>query len=231
MAVLSLAGLGQVLEFIYTAKLSLSSENVDDVLAVASFLQMQDIITACHALKSLAEPATSPAENAEALAVAGKIPGRRLSMGALGLFPPLAWPVLWGAAAGELQQSLKKASRRRLLPTTSPLSPFPCASPPRTGGGPGSRLRTWHSSCTLLSAPFLCPSLSQKSSRPWFGQVPGETLPENRSSPLSTDWQPGIVPASLCPAGLGPRSSGCGWYAQACRQPGAQQRPCARFAE
>ena len=30
----SLAGLGQVLEFMYTAKLSLSSENVDDVLAV-----------------------------------------------------------------------------------------------------------------------------------------------------------------------------------------------------
>lgn len=65
------AGLGQVLEFMYTAKLSLSSENVDDVLAVASFLQMQDIITACHALKSLAEPATSPGENTEALAVEG----------------------------------------------------------------------------------------------------------------------------------------------------------------
>ncbi|XP_023601690.1 zinc finger and BTB domain-containing protein 17 isoform X4 [Myotis lucifugus] len=65
------AGLGQVLEFIYTAKLSLSSENVDDVLAVASFLQMQDIITACHALKSLAEPATSPGENMEALAMEG----------------------------------------------------------------------------------------------------------------------------------------------------------------
>nr|4U2N_A Chain A, Zinc finger and BTB domain-containing protein 17,Nucleus accumbens-associated protein 1 [Homo sapiens]4U2N_B Chain B, Zinc finger and BTB domain-containing protein 17,Nucleus accumbens-associated protein 1 [Homo sapiens] len=48
------AGLGQVLEFMYTAKLSLSPENVDDVLAVATFLQMQDIITACHALKSLA---------------------------------------------------------------------------------------------------------------------------------------------------------------------------------
>nr|XP_019831691.1 PREDICTED: zinc finger and BTB domain-containing protein 17 [Bos indicus] len=62
------AGLGQVLEFMYTAKLSLSSENVDDVLAVASFLQMQDIITACHALKSLAEPAASPGENMEASA-------------------------------------------------------------------------------------------------------------------------------------------------------------------
>ncbi|XP_045441130.1 zinc finger and BTB domain-containing protein 17 isoform X4 [Pipistrellus kuhlii] len=65
------AGLGQVLEFIYTAKLSLSSENVDDVLAVASFLQMQDIITACHALKSLAKPATSPGENTEAVAMEG----------------------------------------------------------------------------------------------------------------------------------------------------------------
>ncbi|XP_026965858.1 zinc finger and BTB domain-containing protein 17 isoform X3 [Orcinus orca] len=63
------AGLGQVLEFMYTAKLSLSSENVDDVLAVASFLQMQDIITACHALKSLAEPAASPGESMESSAL------------------------------------------------------------------------------------------------------------------------------------------------------------------
>nr|XP_008521463.1 PREDICTED: zinc finger and BTB domain-containing protein 17 isoform X1 [Equus przewalskii] len=65
------AGLGQVLEFMYTAKLSLSSENVDDVLAVASFLQMQDIITACHALKSLAELAASPGENTEVSAMEG----------------------------------------------------------------------------------------------------------------------------------------------------------------
>ncbi|KAB0402238.1 hypothetical protein E2I00_013703 [Balaenoptera physalus] len=68
------AGLGQVLEFMYTAKLSLSSENVDDVLAVASFLQMQDIITACHALKSLAEPAASPGETMEASALEGEKP-------------------------------------------------------------------------------------------------------------------------------------------------------------
>uniref|UniRef100_A0A8C7B532 Zinc finger and BTB domain containing 17 n=1 Tax=Neovison vison TaxID=452646 RepID=A0A8C7B532_NEOVI len=65
------AGLGQVLEFMYTAKLSLSAENVDDVLAVASFLQMQDIITACHALKSLAEPDASPGESAVASATEG----------------------------------------------------------------------------------------------------------------------------------------------------------------
>uniref|UniRef100_A0A2K6TZK3 Zinc finger and BTB domain-containing protein 17 n=1 Tax=Saimiri boliviensis boliviensis TaxID=39432 RepID=A0A2K6TZK3_SAIBB len=65
------AGLGQVLEFMYTAKLSLSPENVDDVLAVATFLQMQDIVTACHALKSLAEPATSPRGNAEPLTTEG----------------------------------------------------------------------------------------------------------------------------------------------------------------
>ncbi|XP_058574948.1 zinc finger and BTB domain-containing protein 17 isoform X2 [Neofelis nebulosa] len=55
----------------YTAKLSLSPENVDDVLAVASFLQMQDIVTACHALKSLAEPAGSPGENTVASATEG----------------------------------------------------------------------------------------------------------------------------------------------------------------
>ncbi|KAM4805793.1 zinc finger and BTB domain-containing protein 17 isoform X2 [Urocitellus parryii] len=65
------AGLGQVLEFMYTAKLSLSPENVDDVLAVANFLQMQDVITACHALKSLAEPATSAGEHTEALTAEG----------------------------------------------------------------------------------------------------------------------------------------------------------------
>lgn len=69
---MSLAGLGQVLEFMYTAKLSLSSENVDDVLAVASFLQMQDIIIACHALKSLDERDTIPGENPEAPAIEGK---------------------------------------------------------------------------------------------------------------------------------------------------------------
>ncbi|NXU92179.1 ZBT17 protein, partial [Xiphorhynchus elegans] len=47
----SLAGLGQVLEFMYTAKLSLSPDNVEDVLAVAGFLQMQEIVSACNALK------------------------------------------------------------------------------------------------------------------------------------------------------------------------------------
>ncbi|XP_012577730.1 PREDICTED: zinc finger and BTB domain-containing protein 17 isoform X1 [Condylura cristata] len=65
------AGLGQVLEFMYTAKLSLSAENVDDVLAVASFLHMQDVITACHALKSLTEPAPSPGQSPEVLATEG----------------------------------------------------------------------------------------------------------------------------------------------------------------
>lgn len=65
------AGLGQVLEFMYTAKLHLSPENVDDVLAVASFLQMQDIITACHTLKSLAEPTSTTGESADASAEEG----------------------------------------------------------------------------------------------------------------------------------------------------------------
>ncbi|XP_069096207.1 zinc finger and BTB domain-containing protein 17 isoform X1 [Pleurodeles waltl] len=50
------AGLGTVLEFMYTAKLNLSQDNVDDVLAVAGFLQMQDIISACNTLKSLDVP-------------------------------------------------------------------------------------------------------------------------------------------------------------------------------
>ncbi|KAM9299543.1 zinc finger and BTB domain-containing protein 17 [Gastrophryne carolinensis] len=47
------AGLSQVLEFMYTARLNLNRENVDDVLAVAGFLQMQEIVNACTALKSL----------------------------------------------------------------------------------------------------------------------------------------------------------------------------------
>uniref|UniRef100_A0A8C4U2A4 Zinc finger and BTB domain containing 17 n=1 Tax=Falco tinnunculus TaxID=100819 RepID=A0A8C4U2A4_FALTI len=49
--------------FMYTAKLSLNSDNVEDVLAVAGFLQMQEIVSACHALKSLAVPAVSPTES------------------------------------------------------------------------------------------------------------------------------------------------------------------------
>ncbi|MBN3325983.1 ZBT17 protein, partial [Atractosteus spatula] len=47
------AGLGQVLEFMYTAKLNLTPQNVDDVLAVAGFLQMQEIVSACTAYKTL----------------------------------------------------------------------------------------------------------------------------------------------------------------------------------
>ncbi|XP_055748471.1 zinc finger and BTB domain-containing protein 17-like [Salvelinus fontinalis] len=47
------AGLGQVLEFMYTAKLSLSSQNLEDVVAVATFLQMQEIVNACSAYQSL----------------------------------------------------------------------------------------------------------------------------------------------------------------------------------
>ncbi|XP_075028070.1 zinc finger and BTB domain-containing protein 17 isoform X2 [Calonectris borealis] len=57
------AGLGQVLEFMYTAKLSLNPDNVEDVLAVAGFLQMQEIVSACNALKSLTVPAESPAKS------------------------------------------------------------------------------------------------------------------------------------------------------------------------
>lgn len=53
------AGLGQVLEFMYTAKLSLSPQNVEDVLAVANFLQMQEIVNACSAYQSMANTAPS----------------------------------------------------------------------------------------------------------------------------------------------------------------------------
>uniref|UniRef100_A0A6Q2ZFB9 Zinc finger and BTB domain containing 17 n=1 Tax=Esox lucius TaxID=8010 RepID=A0A6Q2ZFB9_ESOLU len=53
------AGLGQVLEFMYTAKLSLSSQNVEDVVAVATFLQMQEIVNACSAYQSLAVSSSS----------------------------------------------------------------------------------------------------------------------------------------------------------------------------
>ncbi|KPP74336.1 hypothetical protein Z043_106509 [Scleropages formosus] len=47
------AGLEQVLEFMYTAKLCLGPQNVEDVLAVATFLQMQEIMNACSAYHSL----------------------------------------------------------------------------------------------------------------------------------------------------------------------------------
>lgn len=48
-----LAGLGQILEFMYTAKLTLNPQNVEDVLAVATFLQMEEIVNACSAYKLL----------------------------------------------------------------------------------------------------------------------------------------------------------------------------------
>ncbi|XP_062282594.1 zinc finger and BTB domain-containing protein 17 [Scomber scombrus] len=53
------AGLGQVLEFMYTAKLTLSPQNVEDVLTVANFLQMQEIVNACSAYQSMANPTPS----------------------------------------------------------------------------------------------------------------------------------------------------------------------------
>uniref|UniRef100_A0A3Q3J5H4 Uncharacterized protein n=1 Tax=Monopterus albus TaxID=43700 RepID=A0A3Q3J5H4_MONAL len=53
------AGLGQILEFMYTAKLSLSPQNIEDVMAVANFLQMQEIVNACSAYQSMASPAPS----------------------------------------------------------------------------------------------------------------------------------------------------------------------------
>ncbi|XP_051947429.1 zinc finger and BTB domain-containing protein 17-like [Xyrauchen texanus] len=53
------AGLEQVLEFMYTAKLTLNSQNLEDVLAVATFLQMQEIVNACSAFQSVAVPSSS----------------------------------------------------------------------------------------------------------------------------------------------------------------------------
>uniref|UniRef100_A0A9J8BB66 Zinc finger and BTB domain-containing protein 17 n=1 Tax=Cyprinus carpio carpio TaxID=630221 RepID=A0A9J8BB66_CYPCA len=50
------AGLEQVLEFMYTAKLTLNPQNIEDVLAVATFLQMQEIVNACSAFQSLTVP-------------------------------------------------------------------------------------------------------------------------------------------------------------------------------
>ncbi|KAM9829825.1 zinc finger and BTB domain-containing protein 17 isoform X1 [Syngnathus typhle] len=53
------AGLAQVLEFMYTAKLSLTPENLEDVMGVANFLQMQEIVNACSLYQSVADPAPS----------------------------------------------------------------------------------------------------------------------------------------------------------------------------
>lgn len=52
-------GLEQVLEFMYTAKLTLNPQNIEDVIAVATFLQMQEIVNACSAFQSLTVPASS----------------------------------------------------------------------------------------------------------------------------------------------------------------------------
>ncbi|XP_058017233.1 zinc finger and BTB domain-containing protein 17 isoform X2 [Ahaetulla prasina] len=50
------AGLEHVLEFMYTAKLTLSPENVEDVLAVGSFLQMQEVVQACNTMRAFSAP-------------------------------------------------------------------------------------------------------------------------------------------------------------------------------
>nr|AAH91717.1 MGC85135 protein [Xenopus laevis] len=69
------AGLGQVLEFMYTAQLSLTRDNVEDVLAVAGFLQMQEIVNACTALKSLSITPGATATCLESLTpVQGDVP-------------------------------------------------------------------------------------------------------------------------------------------------------------
>lgn len=52
-------GLGQILNFMYTSKLSLTPQNVEDVMSVAHFLQMQEIINACSAYQSISHPAPS----------------------------------------------------------------------------------------------------------------------------------------------------------------------------
>lgn len=59
----------------YTAKLSLSPDNVEDVLAVAGFLQMQEIVSACNALKSLSVPPENP-------------PGMSQQPPEIGMYPP-----------------------------------------------------------------------------------------------------------------------------------------------
>lgn len=43
----------------YTSKLNLNLQNVEEVLSVAHFLQMQEIINACSAFQSMANPSPS----------------------------------------------------------------------------------------------------------------------------------------------------------------------------
>lgn len=51
------AGLGHVLDFMYTSKLNLSMENIADVMSVANFLKMPEITNACSAYQTMASPA------------------------------------------------------------------------------------------------------------------------------------------------------------------------------
>lgn len=67
-------GLGQVLEFMYTAKLNLSCHNVEDVVAVASFLQMQEVVNACSAYQSVT--AVAPAPRMAEFATVGEVSHR-----------------------------------------------------------------------------------------------------------------------------------------------------------
>lgn len=50
------AGLGLVLDFMYTSKLNLSIDNIADVMSVANFLKMPEIINACSAYQTMASP-------------------------------------------------------------------------------------------------------------------------------------------------------------------------------
>lgn len=164
----------------YTAKLSLSSENVDDVLAVASFLQMQDIITACHALKSLAEPTTSPGENTVASAAEGERLAGCSRAGSFG----------WGVASDSL------------FPLSGPPFPSPAFCPVeceeevsgRPSEGPPrlpTRLPHLLPACFVLCCPReLGACLSQTSAHGGPPAVPPLSRPpfaENPAPPLSTD--------------------------------------------
>lgn len=160
----------------YTAKLSLSSENVDDVLAVASFLQMQDIITACHALKSLAEPATSPGENTVASAAEGKrlagCPEQAALDAVLPLtlfplsgppFPSPALPAPWSARR-KSQEGLQRDPPVCLpvFPTFYPLAL--CSAAPESWGPAWPR--PLHTGVLLQSLPSRALPLQRTPSRP-----------------------------------------------------------------
>ncbi|KAG5835990.1 hypothetical protein ANANG_G00249860 [Anguilla anguilla] len=73
--IVTAAGFRVILDFIYSARLALTSRNVIEVMSAASYLQMTDIVQACHAFIKAALDISPRPEVAEDVGVAPGVVG------------------------------------------------------------------------------------------------------------------------------------------------------------